>query len=320
MPWVTWMAIYTTCYRVDTGECQKAFLRFGFSPAIQFNVNLLLFTSPPTISIPTSCVTDIWVTSTGTETGVQLGNPYDSSCWPGGRDLATTISPAFCPVGYTSACNASPSNDASETVWACCPTGFSCDPGFFSCISAGMQKKTYIVTERDRAGNTLTSTLTTNGGINAHSIRVAFHSSDLFASPTSTTSSSSASSTSSSQFPTSTSLDDAELSGSGSGDLSVGAKIGIGIGVGLGGLLLFMLLGWLAWRRYRNKRLANEQDPSVYQPSYVGTAQHPQAYPVTPTTKMSAMDNASGIHELGTRTYAELPAEIPPSGPDRREG
>ncbi|OTB12957.1 hypothetical protein K445DRAFT_25082 [Daldinia sp. EC12] len=270
------------------------------------------------LAIPTSCVTDVWVTSTGTDTGVFLGNPYDPSCWPGDRDLSTTISPAFCPAGYTSACNASPSNDASETVWACCPTGFSCDPGFFSCISGGQQSKTYIVTARDRAGNTLTSTLETNGGVNAHSIRVAFHSSDLFASPTSTSFSTSA--TSSPPFPTSTSPSDADSSDS--GNLSAGAKIGIGIGVGLGGLILFLVLGWLAWRRYRNKRLASEHDPSVYQQSYVGpppgSAQY-QAYPGTPRTKMSVMDNASGIHELGTKTYAELPAEIPVSSPDRRD-
>ncbi|KAI1471382.1 uncharacterized protein F4812DRAFT_413842 [Daldinia caldariorum] len=263
------------------------------------------------LAIPTSCVTDIWVWSTGTATGVQLGNLYDSSCWPGSRDLATTISPAICPAGYTSACNASPSKDASETVWACCPTGFSCDGGFFSCLSGGKETKTYVVTGRDRAGNTLTSTLATESGINAHSIRVAFHSSDLFVSSTSTTSSSSTSSTSSSQFPTST-------SSSGSGDLSVGAKTGIGIGVGLGGLLLFSLLGWLAWRRHRNKRLANGQDPSVRQQSYVGTTQYPKANPVTPTTKMNVTNNVPGIHELGTEPYAELPAEIPTS--NRRDG
>ncbi|KAI0131283.1 hypothetical protein F4814DRAFT_163678 [Daldinia grandis] len=262
------------------------------------------------LAVPTSCVTDVWITSSGTNTGVFLGNPFDSSCWPGNRDLSTTISPAFCPVGYTSACNASPSNDDSETVWACCPTGFSCDPGFYSCISGGQSTKTYIVTDTDRAGNTLTVQLVTAGGVNAHSIRVAFHSSDLFATATPTSSSVS------SPIPTSTSPSDSDDSDS--EGISAGAKIGIGIGVGLGGLLLFLVLGWLAWRRYRNKRLAGEQEGSIYQP-YIAPGQY-QTHPGTPATKMSIMDNASGIHELGTKTYVELPAEIPASSPDRRDG
>ncbi|KAI0850187.1 hypothetical protein F5Y00DRAFT_260916 [Daldinia vernicosa] len=248
------------------------------------------------LAIPTSCVTDVWVTSTGTRTGVFLGNPFDSSCWPGKRDLATTISPAFCPVGYSSACNASPSNDDSETVWACCPTGFTCDGGFYSCLSGGRTSKTYIVTYTDRAENTLTSQLVTDSGVNAHSIRVAFHSSDVFATATPTPTSSSASS----PIPTSTSpsnSDDSDSEG-----ISAGAKVGIGIGVGLGGLILFLVLGWLAWRRYRNK---------------VAPGQY-QTHPGTPAAKMSVVANASGIHELGTGAYAELPAEIPASSPDRR--
>ncbi|KAI8963366.1 hypothetical protein F5Y11DRAFT_346535 [Daldinia sp. FL1419] len=267
------------------------------------------------LAIPTSCVTDLWVTSSGTNTGVFLGNPYDSSCWPGDRNLSTTISPAFCPVGYTSACNASPANDESETVWACCPTGFSCDPGFYSCISGGQISNTYIVTGIDRAGNTLTSKLATNGGVNAHSIRVAFHSSDLFA-PSTTASSSIPSSMASSTIPLSTSPNDSDESDS--GGLSSGAKIGIGIGVGLGGLLLFLAFGFLAWRRYRDKRLAGEQQAAAYQP-YIAPGQY-QTHPSTAAGKASVMDNGSGIHELGTKTYAELPAEMPASSPDRRNG
>lgn len=166
------------------------------------------------------------------------------------------------------------------------------------------------MTYTDRAGNTLTSQLVTTGGVNAHSIRVAFHSSDIFATATPTSSSTS------SPIPVSTSPSDSDDSDS--DGLSAGAKIGIGIGVGLGGLILFLILGWLAWRRYRNKRLASEQEGSAYQ-QYIAPGQQ-QTHPGTVATKMSMMDNASGIHELGTRTHIELPAEVPASSPDRRDG
>ncbi|KAI0862230.1 hypothetical protein F4860DRAFT_512940 [Xylaria cubensis] len=138
-----------------------------------------------TLSIPTSCLTDTWLLpATGdNQPAIVLGNPHDTDCWPGNRNLGTTISPAVCPDGYVSACDIDTASrrDESETVWACCPSKFHCDSGTWSCVMKATTPltKTYIITEIDASGNTITTQVMTDRGINAHSIRVAFHSSDV---------------------------------------------------------------------------------------------------------------------------------------------
>ncbi|KAI1269924.1 hypothetical protein F5Y18DRAFT_422886 [Xylariaceae sp. FL1019] len=83
------------------------------------------------VSLPAACLTDIWLARGG---GLVLGNPY-GDCWPGTRDLSTTVSPATCPSGYTSVYDATPTRDSLEIVWACCPSGYRTDGGVYSCTS-----------------------------------------------------------------------------------------------------------------------------------------------------------------------------------------
>ncbi|KAF2967529.1 hypothetical protein GQX73_g6030 [Xylaria multiplex] len=137
------------------------------------------------LSIPTSCLTETWL-DPATESrspGAVLGNPNDPSCWPGPtRNPGSAISPAICPSGYTSACDINPESrrDASETMWACCPSNFICDGGLYSCWRgfSASARGTYFLTATNDAGAT-TTTPVVIGGVNAHSVRVAFHSSDI---------------------------------------------------------------------------------------------------------------------------------------------
>lgn len=77
-----------------------------------------------TLPLSTSCLTETWLlTVTENRAVTVLGKPHDPNCWPGTWDLATTISPAICPEGYTAAYEFTDSaqRKEGETVWACCP-------------------------------------------------------------------------------------------------------------------------------------------------------------------------------------------------------
>ncbi|KAI1817046.1 hypothetical protein GGS20DRAFT_121838 [Poronia punctata] len=155
------------------------------------------------ISLATSCLTETWLSTPPSGIGlpgIVLGNPHDPNCWPyDDKKLATTFSPAICPFGYASACDSGP-HAPSETAWACCPGGFSCDGGIWQCVldpNPGGYK-TYTVTDLDILGNTITTQTIATGGLNAHSIKVAFHSSDIMNQVTSMTTSMTRSSTGSS--------------------------------------------------------------------------------------------------------------------------
>ncbi|KAI6092936.1 hypothetical protein F4821DRAFT_277966 [Hypoxylon rubiginosum] len=102
--------------------------------------------------------------------------------------------------------------------------------------------KTYTVTNTDLVGGTTMTQVMTDGGINIHSIRVAFHSSDLLIDPIlastlapATSKSAAAASTS---IPTTAAMPKSSLSAtptaSSAGDLSMEATAGIGVGVGIG--------------------------------------------------------------------------------------
>ncbi|KAI1394384.1 uncharacterized protein F4822DRAFT_424863 [Hypoxylon trugodes] len=252
-----------------------------------------------TLALAPSCVTQTWIISgTGDAVGLVLGNPHDTSCWPGNRDISTTISPAICPVGYVSACDVSSKRDDSETVWACCPSGFTCDDGFYSCLSGRTNgvTKTYIATDVDRLGNTVTTTATTADGINAHSIRVAFHSSDLIITPSSTPGAIST--------PTSA----VENNISDSGHLSAGATAGIGVGVGIGTFLLLSSIAWLAWRQCINRRRTMAGWQEAPEPESKSAPYSAQIYS---TTRPIEMDCISGVHELDTRVAGEPPTNRP---------
>ncbi|KAI3325510.1 hypothetical protein HD806DRAFT_490501 [Xylariaceae sp. AK1471] len=206
-----------------------------------------ILTMLTTIPLATSCLTNTWLTSDGGTGGqhISLGVPHDTNCWPGGRDLSTTISPAICPFGYTSACDivGASRRDESETVWACCPSQFHCDTGKLSCVmdSTHGMYKTYIVTDFNALGSTITRQFVHDGGIDAHSIRVAFHSSDIL-NPFSTTiaatlpPNATLSPTLTSSLPIPTSAATSPTSSAGNGPRA--AWIGAGIGIGSGAILL----------------------------------------------------------------------------------
>ncbi|KAI0517843.1 hypothetical protein F5B22DRAFT_102040 [Xylaria bambusicola] len=251
-----------------------------------------------TLDLAPSCVTETWLMTVGTEGGaaVVVGKPSDPSCWPGTRDLATTISPAICPEGYTSACDITDPSQKKpgETVWACCPSNFVCDGGTWQCLADQPgETKTYTVFDTNSNGDTITTKVTSDRGINAHSIRVAFRSSDIVGSPSSTTD------TSVSRLaPTET----ATLSipappsntapGSSSKSPSTGAWIGIGVAIGVSALVLLASLVWLVRRRSR------KQQPSI-PPQYV--AQVPKPPNKSYVTQPSELNADPGPHELETK-------------------
>ncbi|KAI0814219.1 hypothetical protein GGR55DRAFT_500187 [Xylaria sp. FL0064] len=257
-----------------------------------------------TLSIAASCLTETWLMSvpTGTDmiqrSAIVLGKPDDPNCWPGTRDLTTTISPAICPSGYVSACDITDASrrDQSETVWACCPSGFHCDGGTWSCLAK--TTNTYTVTYLDFQGKTTTSVTSWDSGANAHSVRVAFHSSDIL-NPVSPTSSSSSSNTDPTQASTSiltTPTSNRPLD-SHSGSLSAGAGIGIGVAIAVGAFGLLAGIVWLARRQRRMKQqLLDQQEdtplPQQSKPNY--------ASETLQTVRPAELFDLSGVHELET--------------------
>ncbi|KAI0181573.1 hypothetical protein GGR52DRAFT_567792 [Hypoxylon sp. FL1284] len=275
-------------------------------------------------ALATSCLSEMWVTGA---TNLVIGNPYDPLCaiFRAERSVTSTLSPAICPEGLVSACNASPARDASETVWACCPTGWRCDGGVFSCTSDVPEgvTNTYTVTDIDTFGNTVTRQLIATAGLDIHSIRVAFHSSDLVAGPSPTASSASATSeppaTSVPTTATSPSSAAAATAAAASwSGLSAGATAGIGIAVGISIFLLLSAIAWFRWRSYRKKQqldggggqvvLPTSQVDVSYGQSYnqsYSQSRHPPAdiyynERALPQPPLNEMDGASGLYELGT--------------------
>ncbi|KAI0914359.1 hypothetical protein F4823DRAFT_558055 [Ustulina deusta] len=219
------------------------------------------------VSVAPSCLSETWLMSA---THVVLGKPGDPNCWPGTRDLATatTISPALCPDGYTSACDISDATrDQSETVWACCPRNFYCDGGTWSCLAdTGRQTKTYTLTTTDALGRSGQTIVTTDRGINAHSIRVAFHASDILnqLSPTSSTTSSNTQpvQTGITIYPTPTASGPADSSSDG---LPSGSGIGIGFAIGIGASAVLVAIVWLVRRQRKSKQQVRGPPDRVYE-------------------------------------------------------
>ncbi|KAI1773847.1 hypothetical protein F4818DRAFT_104625 [Hypoxylon cercidicola] len=258
-----------------------------------------------TVPLATSCLTETWMISgDGSRSGIVLGNPRDTSCWHASEDLSRTISPAICPFGYSSACDASSPRDSSETVWACCPTGFYCDEGSYSCLkdrNVGVTQE-YTVTDIDALGNTITTSVLTANGINAHSIRVAFHSSDLAMTPLPTGSSYQATLTLTSTTSISPPVPDSATPSS--GNLSIGATAGVGIGAGAGVLLLGV--AGLAWIRYRKRKqvevaVAGEDGHQSFSNSDRAGVRMGLS-----STALSEMDGARGLYELEAKAAGKV--------------
>ncbi|KAI1123031.1 hypothetical protein F5Y10DRAFT_270474 [Nemania abortiva] len=241
-----------------------------------------------------------------------LGNPNHPDCSVVNRATTTTISPAICPYGYVSACDITDASrrDTSETVWACCPSLFSCDDGNWSCIKNSGATLTYFVNASDIFGNTVTTT-TVDGGINAHSIRVAFHSSDILDLFSSTTDSinrnTNMGSIITSTPPTPTSSVSPTVPSSEA--LSSGAWIGVGIAVTVGAVILLASIFWLVRRRYANKRQQLSGQPDQH-------TRFPPEPKVNPAAEIfsilrpSELNGDHGCHELGVNVPNNTPANM----------
>ncbi|KAI0419828.1 hypothetical protein F5X98DRAFT_59845 [Xylaria grammica] len=259
-----------------------------------------------TVSLASSCVTQTWL-SWSPEVGraaIVLGNPHDPNCWPGTRDLGITISPALCPDGYTSACDITNARrDASETVWACCPSNFWCDWGFWSCVNDHTNgvNRTYTVTDTDAFGNTITTQAVGDGGVNAHSIRVAFHLSDLLTptsdppSPTTITSIPSAASPRplTLSFPTSTS-EPTPPARSAEG-VPPGAWAGIGVGVTAGATILLSGVVWLLRRKFGKRQQSPGQQDNTGFPREPCTN---NAQEIDSVMRPAELNGYPGLYEL----------------------
>lgn len=134
----------------------------------------------------------------------------------------------------------------------CRRSGFSCDGGVFRCTSAYGFTSTIEVTDLDSSGNTVRRAGTSDG-MNAHSIRVAYASSDLASTSTAASSSSAATPASTgasgSTIPseTSTSIPTPQAASSNTSGTSIGAGVGVGAGIAVLGILGFFL--WRKWRK-----------------------------------------------------------------------
>ncbi|KAI3324463.1 hypothetical protein HD806DRAFT_492676 [Xylariaceae sp. AK1471] len=238
-----------------------------------------------------SCLSETWVSSGADgSTPLVLGNPSDTSCWPGNRNPHTTFSSTICPPGYRSACDGKPT-DRQQTVWACCPNGFDCDGGTFSCILHGHTKdiNTITVNDYDRLGNRI-MTQHTGDEVEAHPITIAFYSSDIkiptTSSPLSTTTSPKM--TSSLSMPTSSTIP-----ANASRILTTGASIGIGVVIGVTALSIVLAVGWWVRRQHRRKNTMVNAAEEVA---------HPHCREVPPLTgaTLCEVNGSPDLFELGT--------------------
>lgn len=236
--------------------------------------------------------------------GVGLWDPSDRDCWPGNHPLSTTFSPAICPSGYTSACEPEgvTRRDESETVWACCPSGgFTCDHGVYSCCKTLSQDEGHytLVIGTDNAGRKATTTVTTGVVINVHSVRVAFHSSDILGQVATMVDSPTPGAT---PAPTPTRPLSAPTSTTPTGTPSIqkaqalpaSAWVSVGVGSTVGAILLFSGLIWSLRRYYRDKK----RNAAVELPPGDRQSWTPKFFTRKPASELNA---APSLYELDTR-------------------
>lgn len=174
-------------------------------------------------------------------------------------------------------------------------SGYFCDGGFFSCSSHSSANFTVTLTDVDGPDQTLVLKTTVVNGMNAHSIRVRYATTDLYITTTTapSTTGTDAVPSSATTLPTATSTGDPDTEASG---LSTGAKAGIGIGAAAGGLALLGVIFFL-FRRSRKESPRTELEDNTYHPMS-------GAPPVVP-------QKSPGPSEMGYREPSEL--NVPPS-------
>ncbi|KAK6207366.1 hypothetical protein LQW54_007195 [Pestalotiopsis sp. IQ-011] len=254
------------------------------------------------LEIPSSCLTQIWITTPpgDYQPGPILGNPYDTACFPVAR--GSSLSPAVCPEGYHSACTPKSISIEGEVIMDCCPNGYFCDGGYFSCSSHASANFTVTVTDVEGPDQSLVLKTSETNGMNAHSIRVRYATTDLYITTTispgaSATDDGTAVPSSASALPTATST------GSGSDDsqdasLSTGAKAGIGVGAAVGGLALLGFVFFLFRRRSQKQKPRTELEDTTYRPA-------PGPSPVVPQKSPgpSEMEGYKEPSELNAPTH-----------------
>ncbi|KAI0469473.1 hypothetical protein F4859DRAFT_486767 [Xylaria cf. heliscus] len=258
------------------------------------------------LSIPASCLEETWfIRATGTRTsGGVLGNPADPNCWPGTRSLGTVISPAICPSGYTQACKIDPLSrgDASETLWACCPSNFACDPGTYSCVKHIAPQTCRVTDVNNRGAITVTSVVLSR--VNAHSVRVAFHSSDVAGQSISSTGSSgpTAAPSPTETSSLSTSISSATPQGSNADRFPAAGWIGIGVASALG--VVFVILGifWLVRRRHRNTQQHQQDKPAMAISSPKPVKNYAEIFSISRPSELNAVP---GVYELESKARNE---------------
>lgn len=71
-----------------------------------------------------SCISDIYSTTTGFLNYLSLGPPDSPECFPSGWEPTSQFfSPGICPSGYAVACQ---NINGGETQGICCPSSYSC--------------------------------------------------------------------------------------------------------------------------------------------------------------------------------------------------
>ncbi|KAI0388935.1 hypothetical protein F5Y17DRAFT_451014 [Xylariaceae sp. FL0594] len=256
---------------------------------------------PTTFALPPQCsrsLEDIYKIYTLFPNWYYLlqGSVEQTICYPGGYTAGTSqfYSPAFCPTGFTAACQSlNPIGTDVETIVTCCPTHalLTCRKSItyvwestLGCQNAQIRSTSVTCTVNQVTdGVTAQTTYTTYpGGVNAYSIQVRHRATDFMSSTSTSTSSSSSSSTStsssslliSSTSPTqpsslpamnSTNPSDNEPAwdNSSSVRLTPGAAAGIAIGA-FAGLLLLIVLIWTLMRR-RSKRVTSKPSTPVHE-------------------------------------------------------
>jgi hypothetical protein len=182
-------------------------------------------------------------------------------------------------------------------------SNFRCDTGKWSCVSNDNSGavKTYTVTDLDTLGNTVIREVMQTDGLNAHSIKVTFRSSDILNQVALMTRSlysiTGASQTATSSLPMATSSTASVRESP--ANSSKGAWVGVGIGATLGTMLL--LLGVFYVVRIRPRK---DQQPEIdVQEQPPPPPPKPGRTPVTQvhtTTRVGEMYGDCGLYELDT--------------------
>lgn len=181
-------------------------------------------------------------------------------------------------------------------------SGYFCDGGYFSCSSHASANFTVTVTDVEGPDQSLVLKTSEMNGMNAHSIRVRYATTDLYITTTispgaSATDDGTAVPSSASALPSATSTGSGS-DGSQDASLSTGAKAGIGVGAAVGGLALLGFVLFLFRRRSQKQKPRTELEDTTYRPA-------PGPSPVVPQKSPgpSEMEGYKEPSELNAPTH-----------------